>query len=88
MQRCPDALPRGLRAEGAGTTCVLVASDDSLDGRELALEGALRAVVGSDDGASISCVPGRLAVLSSEAPNKTTTILRRATDGSTLPRSD
>ena len=74
----PAALARTLRREGAGATCVLVAQDDDLDGRELPLEEALRRVLHADDGALISCVPGRLAVFSDEAPNKTTTILRRA----------
>jgi hypothetical protein len=73
----PAALVQTLRAEGAAETCVLVAGDDDLDGRELPLEEALRRVLHDDDGALISCVPGRLAVFSDEAPNRTTAILRR-----------
>jgi hypothetical protein len=74
----PAALAHRLRAEGAGETCILVAGNDDLDGRELPLEEALRRVLHDDDGALISCVPGRLALFSDEAPNETTTILRRA----------
>jgi hypothetical protein len=73
----PAALAHSLRAEGAAETCVLVAGDEDLDGRELPLEEALRRVLHDDDGALISCIPGRLAVFSDEAPNKNTTILRR-----------
>ena len=62
----PAALARTLRREGAGATCVLVAQDDDLDGRELPIEEALRRVLHDDDGALISCVPGRLAVFSDE----------------------
>jgi hypothetical protein len=74
----PAALATSLRAEGAPATCVLVAEDDVLDGRELPLEEALRRVLHDFHGALISIVPGRLAVFSDEAPNKTITILRRA----------
>jgi hypothetical protein len=74
----PAVLAHTLRAEGAAATCVLVAGDDELDGRELPLEAALRRVLHDDDGALISCVPGRLAVFTGEAPNKTIMILRRA----------
>jgi hypothetical protein len=74
----PAALAHSLRAEGAAETCVLIAGHEDLDGRELPLEQALRRVLHDDDGALVSCVPGKLAVFSGEAPNKTTTILRRA----------
>jgi hypothetical protein len=70
-------LARILRAEGAGDMCVIVAEDADLDGRELPLDEALLRVLDDHYGALISCVPGRLAVYSDEAPNKTTTILRR-----------
>ena len=73
----PAALAGRLRAEGAGATCVLVAEDDELDGRELGLEDALRAVLHEDGAALLSCVPGRLAVFVDEAPNREVQVLRR-----------
>ena len=73
----PRVLAQRLQAEGAPRTCVLVAEDDALDGRELELEHALAAVLHSDHAALISCVPGRLAVFSDEAPNQVTQLLRR-----------
>jgi hypothetical protein len=74
----PEDMARGLRVEGAPQTCVVVSEDHDLDGSEMALEEALRSVLHDDDGALISCVPGRLAIYSDEAPNKTTLILRRS----------
>jgi hypothetical protein len=59
------------------TGSIGVAEDDALDGLELPLEEALRRLVHHDYGGLISCIPGRLAAFSGEAPNKTTTILRR-----------
>jgi hypothetical protein len=67
-----------LQAEGAPATCALVAEDDALDGRVMPLVEALEAVLHDFCAALISCVPGRLAVFSDEAPNKVTHILRRS----------
>lgn len=74
----PAALARALEREGAPRTCFLVSGDDDLDGAELPLEEALERVQHSDDGTLISCVPGRLAVFTDEAPHAETLVLRRA----------
>jgi hypothetical protein len=59
-----------LREKGAGDRCYLLSEDPDLDGRELALDEALVALV---DGESqyatfVSCVPGRLAYFHDEEP--------------------
>jgi hypothetical protein len=72
-----ETMARQLHGEGAPSTCVLVAQDHLLDGRELALQEALRAVLHDGDAALLSCLPGRLAVFSDEAPNQQTHVLRR-----------
>ena len=72
----PATLATHLHAEGAPATCFVISGDDALDGHELPLEEALHRVLHDDDGALISCIPGRLALFSPEAPNPTTTILR------------
>ena len=66
----PDGIARLLRGRGAPATCVLLAEDAALDGRELDLEDALRQVVGRGMGAFLSCVPGRLAYFEGEGPKE------------------
>ncbi len=70
-------MARLLRERGASESCVVVSEDEELDGTALPLEEALGAVLHSFYGSLISCVPGRLAVYSGEAPNQTTTLLER-----------
>ena len=55
-----------LRSKGAGQTCWAMSEDAELDGREMDLEGALRAVVGRGIGTILSCIPGRLAYYEGE----------------------
>lgn len=66
-----------LRELGSHSTCFVVSSDEDLDGTEMPLLDALLRVLGDDDGALLSCVPGRLGVYSGEAPNTETVILER-----------
>ena len=66
----PGAIARGLRDRGAPATCVLLAEDATLDGRELGLDEALQRVVGRGMGAFVSCVPGRLAYFEGEGPHE------------------
>jgi hypothetical protein len=75
----PATMARQLHSEGAPGTCVLVAEDADLDGQELPLEEALDRVLHAFSAALISCVPGRLAIFSDEAPNEQTHVLRRGT---------
>ena len=55
----PDAVETALRARGAPGTCYVLSAGD-LDGREVPLREALRAISGMGNGAFISSVPGRL----------------------------
>ena len=75
--REPAEMAQALAWGGAPETCFLVSEDDELDGSELPLEQALELVLHSFHGTLISCVPGKLALFSDEAPNKETLILRR-----------
>lgn len=49
-----------LREAGAPASCYVLAADSELDGSEMRLREALEAVVGSGEGAFVSCIPGRL----------------------------
>jgi hypothetical protein len=59
-----------LRAKGAGGQCYLLSEDADLDGREIALDDALKLVVdeASHLATFISCVAGRLAYFHDEEP--------------------
>ncbi|HEY8645102.1 MAG TPA: hypothetical protein VIL77_04405 [Gaiellaceae bacterium] len=59
-----------LREKGAGDRCYLLSEDPDLDGRELALDEALVAIVdgGSHHATFVSCVPGRLAYFHDAEP--------------------
>lgn len=67
-QDFPDALEPLLRAKGAGATCHLIVHGLKLDGRELPLAEALRAIFMHGSGAVLSCLPGRLAYYKPESP--------------------
>ena len=66
----PEEIVRLLRQRGAPATCVLLAEDEALDGQALALEEALRQVVGRGMGAFVSCVPGQLGYFEGEGPRE------------------
>lgn len=59
-----DALPSPveakLRALGAPNMCHVIAAAKGLDGRDMPLREALDAIIGSGNGAFVSCLPGRL----------------------------
>ena len=49
-----------LKERGAPSTCFVLAADPDLDGREMPLTEALEAIIGSSNGAYVSCIPGKL----------------------------
>jgi hypothetical protein len=49
-----------LRKHSAPETCYLISADEALDGREMPLSAAVKAVSGSFHGGFISCIPGKL----------------------------
>lgn len=61
-----ENIQRLLQARGAGQTCWVISEDSAIDGKELDLSAALEHVSGSQVGAILSCVPGRLALFESE----------------------
>ncbi len=69
-EQSPAAIARLLRQHGAPATCVLLSEDDALDGQTLALEEALRQIVGRGMGALVSCIPGQLAYFEGEGPRE------------------
>src|SRR5579884_12548 len=60
-QRNAECILRLLRRLGAPKGCYIVADDRDLDGQEMPLEDALRALADTAVGAFISCIPGKLA---------------------------
>jgi hypothetical protein len=62
-----DRITERLRSLGAPDTCFVVSEDEALDGREMPLDDAVRAVLWGDYGTLLSCVPGRLAFYCDEA---------------------
>jgi hypothetical protein len=65
--REPDVRQR-LSDLGAPATCWVVSDNPDLDARCLALENALEQLLFQDAIGFVSCVPGRLALFSDEAP--------------------
>jgi hypothetical protein len=59
-----------LRGRGAPANCHVISTNDDLDGHEMDLLSALRAIVGRQDGTLISCVPGRLGYFEGEGYNE------------------
>ena len=59
-------IQRLLQTRGAGQTCWVISEDSTIDGQELDLSAALERVSGSQVGAILSCVPGRLAYFEGE----------------------
>lgn len=64
-QHAADIL-RILKAKGAPDTCYALSEDGELDGKEIALQDALKSVVGYGMGTLLSCVPGTLAYFEDE----------------------
>ena len=65
-QHHPCVLAKILKAKGAGSKCYVMSTISELDGQEVDLETALQEIVGSQEGALISCVPGRLGYFEDE----------------------
>jgi len=61
-----ENIQRLLQTRGAGQTCWVISEDPTIDGQELNLRAALERVSGSQVGAILSCVPGRLAYFEGE----------------------
>lgn len=57
-----------LRADGAPASCYVLSEDSDIDGRMLDLHDALSNIVFTDYAGVISCIPGKLALFSDEAP--------------------
>jgi hypothetical protein len=55
-----------LKSNGAGRTCWATSAYANLDGKELELDAALEAVVGSGMGTILSFIPGKLAYYEGE----------------------
>jgi hypothetical protein len=55
-----------LKAKGAPDNCYALSEDDSLDGKKIPLEEALKSVVGYDIGTFLSCLPRKLAYFEDE----------------------
>jgi hypothetical protein len=55
-----------LKAKGAPGTCYALSEDDELDGKETALQDALKSVVGYGTGTFLSSVSGRLGYFENE----------------------
>jgi hypothetical protein len=56
-----------LRRKGAGQAVWVISEDRAIDGRELPLEEAMKAIWGQCMGSILSCVPGKLAFFTGEA---------------------
>ena len=65
-RQTPVLILRMLNALGAPPRCHVMSSDRKPDGREWALSGVLQEIVGSGQGAIISCIPAKLAYFESE----------------------
>lgn len=71
-EQSASALGAHLREKGAGDRCYLLSEDPDLDGRELALDEALVAIVdgGSRHATFVSCVPAHLAYFHGAEPGE------------------
>lgn len=69
-QDFPMELEKLLRAQRAGPTCHVIADGLKIDGRELPLSEALRAICMHERAAVLSCLPGRLAYYKPSSPGR------------------
>jgi hypothetical protein len=79
--RSAPGIERILRSKGARDECYVLSTRKELDGATMALNQALRAVVGGGGGTLLSCIPGALGYYEGETP-KDRWILERADDRS------
>jgi len=61
-----DAVLRILRTKGAPAECYVFSEDEDIDGKEFSLEAAISRIRGTNYGAVVSCIPGRLAFVETE----------------------
>jgi len=66
----PDELERLLKAKGAGPTCHVMVDGLKMDGREMPLGEALKAICLHGLGAVLSCIPGYLAYYKPQSPGR------------------
>jgi hypothetical protein len=64
-QRLATGALDALRSHGAPEICHVIASDPSLDGRDMPLDGALLALE-AQGGGFLSCIPGKLGYFAFE----------------------
>jgi hypothetical protein len=62
----PDQIAAILTKKGAPLSCWVTSENSDLDGREMPLIEALKETVGSQMGAFLTCIPGRLAYFEGE----------------------
>jgi hypothetical protein len=62
----PVALARRLKSLGAGDTCHVISWNDKVDGKDIPLEEAARAVMSSGFASILICVPDALAYFEAE----------------------
>lgn len=65
LHRAAD-VARFLKAKGAPDICYAVSEDDDIDGKEISLVEALKAIFGRGIGTFLSCLPGKLAYFEDE----------------------
>ena len=65
-QQFPDKVWSLLLAHGAPPTCYIISSSQLLDGQHMPTAAGLAAVMGSGNGAFISCLPGKLGYFEGE----------------------
>ena len=66
-----------LKRNGASSTVWVISENRTIDGRQLPIDEAMSSIWGGNEGAVLSCVPGRLAFLRGEAM-KSEYLLQRA----------
>lgn len=69
-QDFPIELEKLLRAKGAGPACHVMVDGLKIDGREMPLSEALRAICMHERAALLSCLPGRLAYFKPSSPGR------------------
>jgi|SRR5215469_16388156 len=65
-QQHANEIAKILKSKGAPATCYAFSEWDEIDGRDISLDDALKAVVGGGMGTFLSCIPGRLAYFEDE----------------------
>ena len=73
----PGPVEAMLRERGAPSTCYVLSANSDLDGRDLPLGEALDAIIGMQDGAFVSCIPGRLGFYEYEDIKSSYLLVRR-----------